>query len=259
MIGLVRDRRASLEFIEFLQALDSRYPEGARIQVILDNHSAHTSKKTRAYLETTPNRFEFVFTPVHARSRPLTPVHGSWLNLIESFFAKMTHQVLRHIQVTSKAKQVHRLELYLREVNEHPVRFRWTHFALISTSDAHAISEANYSLPPNISVPWGAGLNPAPYAFRFRSIFVAYPPYTSTSAKPPKRFGRGPCLMNDAIWKRVTEIGDYILGSKATVRDAAKVFGVSKSTVHKDVTERLPKINPSKAREIGRASCRERV
>jgi glycine cleavage system regulatory protein len=56
-----------------------------------------------------------------------TPVHGSWLNLIESFFARMTRQVLRHIQVTSKAELVHRLELYLREVNEHPVRFRWTH------------------------------------------------------------------------------------------------------------------------------------
>lgn len=56
--------------------------------------------------------------------------------------------------------------------------------------------------------------------------------------------------MNDAIWKRVLDIGDYILKSRATVREAAKVFGVSKSTVHKDVTERLPKINPVKAKGV---------
>jgi transposase len=50
VIGLVRDRHRSREFIEFLQALDAKYPKGIRIQVILDNHSAHTSKETRAYL-----------------------------------------------------------------------------------------------------------------------------------------------------------------------------------------------------------------
>ncbi|MCY0880526.1 MAG: sporulation transcriptional regulator SpoIIID, partial [Firmicutes bacterium] len=46
--------------------------------------------------------------------------------------------------------------------------------------------------------------------------------------------------MKDHIWQRVVEIGNYILNNGATVRDTAKVFGVSKSTVHKDVTERLP-------------------
>ena len=55
-----------------------------------------------------------------------------------------THQVLRHIQVTSKAELVHRLELYLRELNEHPVRFRWTHFTPLSIVDNQAISEALY-------------------------------------------------------------------------------------------------------------------
>ncbi len=105
VIGLVRDRHRSHEFIEFLRALD--------------NHSAHTSKETRAYLATVPNRFEFVFAPFH----------GLWLNLVETFFAKMTHPVLRHIQVASKEELVRRLEQYLCEVNEQPGRFRWTHFA----------------------------------------------------------------------------------------------------------------------------------
>jgi putative DeoR family transcriptional regulator (stage III sporulation protein D) len=45
--------------------------------------------------------------------------------------------------------------------------------------------------------------------------------------------------MQDYIQKRVLEISQYILESSATVRQTASVFGVSKSTVHKDVTERL--------------------
>lgn len=49
--------------------------------------------------------------------------------------------------------------------------------------------------------------------------------------------------MQDYIQKRVLEISQYILESSATVRQTATVFGVSKSTVHKDVTERLPLIN----------------
>lgn len=50
--------------------------------------------------------------------------------------------------------------------------------------------------------------------------------------------------MKDYIEERALEIAQYIISEKATVRQAAGVFGVSKSTVHKDVTERLPKINP---------------
>jgi putative DeoR family transcriptional regulator (stage III sporulation protein D) len=50
--------------------------------------------------------------------------------------------------------------------------------------------------------------------------------------------------VKDYIEERALEIAKYILSEKATVRQAATVFGVSKSTVHKDVTERLPKINP---------------
>lgn len=50
--------------------------------------------------------------------------------------------------------------------------------------------------------------------------------------------------MKDYIEERTLEIAKYILTERATVRQAAGIFGVSKSTVHKDVTERLPKINP---------------
>lgn len=56
--------------------------------------------------------------------------------------------------------------------------------------------------------------------------------------------------MQDYIEQRVMEIAGYMLGSKGTVRQIATVFGVSKSTVHKDLTERLPLINEAVAGEV---------
>lgn len=53
--------------------------------------------------------------------------------------------------------------------------------------------------------------------------------------------------MKGYIEERAVEIGQYIVESNATVRQTAKKFGVSKSTVHKDVTDRLTQINPTLA------------
>lgn len=55
--------------------------------------------------------------------------------------------------------------------------------------------------------------------------------------------------MKDYIEDRVLEVAKYIIESRATIRKTAVVFGVSKSTIHKDMTERLPKINPKIAEE----------
>lgn len=115
VLGLVRKRHRSAEFIEFLRLADAHYPAGARIRIVLDNHSAHISKETRTFLGSLPNRFEFIFTPKH----------GSWLNLIESFFGKMAKTLLRGIRVASADELQARIELYLKEVNETPVIFRW--------------------------------------------------------------------------------------------------------------------------------------
>ena len=115
VLGLVRDRHRSAEFVEFLRLADQHYPAGARIRMALDNHSAHISKETRMYLDSVPNRFDFVFTPKH----------GSRLNLVESFFGKLAKTLLRGIRVNSKAELRARIELYLQEVNEEPVVFKW--------------------------------------------------------------------------------------------------------------------------------------
>ncbi|MBP3938086.1 MAG: sporulation transcriptional regulator SpoIIID [Clostridia bacterium] len=56
--------------------------------------------------------------------------------------------------------------------------------------------------------------------------------------------------MDDLTQLRAVEIGEYIVENKTTVRVAAKVFGISKSTVHMDVTDKLEKINPSLFRQV---------
>jgi transposase len=111
----IRDRHRSIEFIEFLTELDSYYPKKIKIVVILDNLKMHTSKETQKYLETVPQRFQFVFTPKHA----------SWLNIIESFFSKMTRSMLRGIRVSDKNELIERICQYLDEINEMPVIFKW--------------------------------------------------------------------------------------------------------------------------------------
>ena len=114
-IPLVRERHSSKQYIEFLQLLDSKYPKGDKIQLVLDNLKVHTSEETRKYLATVPGRFEFVFTPRH----------GSWLNLVEGFFSKLTRQSLKGIRVKTKEELVERIYKYFEEINESPVVYHW--------------------------------------------------------------------------------------------------------------------------------------
>lgn len=117
-VPLVSESHKSSDFIQFLKILDKKYPEGDTIRLILDNHSAHTSKETRLYLATLPeDRFVFVFTPTHA----------SWLNMIESFFSKMTKQMLKGIRVSSKEELAERIYRYFDEINADPVIYHWTY------------------------------------------------------------------------------------------------------------------------------------
>lgn len=115
-IPLVRDTHKSSDFIDFLKILDKKYPSQDTIRIILDNHLAHTSKETKRFLATMPkDRFAFVFTPKH----------GSWLNMIEGFFGKMTKQMLRGIRVNSKQELVDRIYQYFDEINKEPVVYHW--------------------------------------------------------------------------------------------------------------------------------------
>ena len=116
-IPLISHTHKSSDFVRFLKLLDQKYPKKDKIRIILDNHSAHTSKETQAYLNTIPNRFQFVFTPTH----------GSWLNMIEGFFSKMTKQMLNGIRVDGTEELERRIYLYFEEVNKVPVPYHWTY------------------------------------------------------------------------------------------------------------------------------------
>ena len=122
------DRHRSREFVQFLKKIDMDYSKKTKIRIVLDNHSAHISKETREYLTSVPNRFEFIFTPTH----------GSWLNIIESFFGKMARTMLRGIRVQSKEELKMRILKYLDEVNNTPVVFRWKYkMDSISVTQSH--------------------------------------------------------------------------------------------------------------------------
>jgi len=115
--ALVKDRHRSREFIEFLKLLDAAYPAHTAIKLILDNHSAHISKETRAWVAEQPaRRFEFTFTPKH----------GSWLNLVEGFFSKLTRSVLRHIRVATKQELKDRIMAAMDFFNQEPVVHTWS-------------------------------------------------------------------------------------------------------------------------------------
>jgi len=116
--ALVKDRHRSREFIEFLKLVDAAYPTHTAIRLILDNHSAHISKETKAWLATRPaGRFEFTFTPKH----------GSWLNLVEGFFSKFARSVLRHIRVASKQELKDRIMAAMDHFNRNPVVHTWSY------------------------------------------------------------------------------------------------------------------------------------
>jgi transposase len=114
----VEDHHRSVEFIALLSDLDAKYPPECTIRIILDNHSAHISKETLAYLSLHPNRFQYV----------LTPKHGSWLNIVETLFGKMARTFLRHIRVQSLDELKARILKGIAEINAAPVVHRWKNF-----------------------------------------------------------------------------------------------------------------------------------
>ena len=121
VVARVEERHSSREFIALLKNLDAHYPPHMTIRVVLDNHSAHISKETRSYLASRPNRFRYIHTPKH----------GSWLNLVETLFGKMSHTFLRQIRVASKAELKERILQGIAEINAAPVVHRWKKFDLL--------------------------------------------------------------------------------------------------------------------------------
>ena len=121
IITQVHERHRSKEFVWLLKELDNYYPKDFTMRLILHNHSAHISKETMTYLATRPNRFIYVHTPNK---------HGSWLNLIETFFSKIARAFLKYIRVESKEELKERILMGIEEINPEPIVHRWKNFNL---------------------------------------------------------------------------------------------------------------------------------
>jgi transposase len=115
IISLIRPTHKSSDFIDWLKIIDAKYHDSAHIKIVMDNHSTHLSAETKAFLDSRPGRFEFIFTPTHA----------SWLNMIESFFGKLSRVCLKHIRVGSKDELSERIYRYINESNKNPVVYKW--------------------------------------------------------------------------------------------------------------------------------------
>jgi DDE superfamily endonuclease len=92
----------------------------------MDNHSAHISKETQAFLASRPNRFQYV---------PNSQANGPWLNIVETLFGKMTRTFLRHIRVQSWEELQTRILQGIAEINAAPVVHRWKKFEALTTDN----------------------------------------------------------------------------------------------------------------------------
>ena len=115
VIGQCMQRHRHQEFIRFLNAIEAKVPAGKVVHVILDNYATHKHPKVMAWLTRHP-RFVFHFTPTSC----------SWLNAVESFFAKLTKRRLKRGVFHSIVDLQAAIKRFLEEHNDDPKPFVWT-------------------------------------------------------------------------------------------------------------------------------------
>ena len=111
-------RNDSTAFTAFLAQLEASVPDNLDIHLVLDNGSSHTSKATKAWLALHPR-----FHTHH------TPVHSSWLNMIEIWFSILTSKVLRRGEFTSREHLAAKIDAFVTHYNTTARPFRWTYDA----------------------------------------------------------------------------------------------------------------------------------
>ena len=115
VIGELHRRHRAEEFLSFLRTIDQAIPADREVHVVMDNLATHKTDAVRSWFARRP-RFYAHYTPTHA----------SWLNLVESLFAKLTNQQLRrgsHRSVPAVEKAVRQ---FLERTNKDPKPFIWT-------------------------------------------------------------------------------------------------------------------------------------
>jgi transposase len=114
VLGKTAERHTSAEFVAFLTDIVVNQPRRKEIHVIVDNLSAHKTKRVEEFLEQHPN--------VHLH---FTPTYSSWLNQVELWFAKIERDVIARGVFTSVADLKRKLMRYIRQYNKAPRIVKW--------------------------------------------------------------------------------------------------------------------------------------
>ena len=115
VIGQCMKRHRHQEFIRFLNVIDAKVPKMKAVHIIVDNYAAHKHPKVLEWIENHP-RFVFHFTPTST----------SWLNAVESFFAKLTKKRLKRGVFRSLQELKDAIHRFLDDTNAKPKPFTWT-------------------------------------------------------------------------------------------------------------------------------------
>jgi transposase len=118
VIGQLRRRHRAVEFREFLDAIENQVPAGLEIHLIMDNYGTHKTALIRKWLAKRPRFY------VH-----FTPTYGSWLNLVERWFAELTNKRIRRGVFRSVKELETAIREYIHVHNETPRPFVWTRTA----------------------------------------------------------------------------------------------------------------------------------
>lgn len=125
-------RHTSAEFVAFLTDIVTNQPGGKEIHVIADNLSAHKTKQVDAFLAAHSN--------VHMH---FTPTYSSWLNQVQSWFAKIERDVIARGVFTSVPDLKRKLMRYIRRYNEQPKPVKWKYCALSRRTTPDSIVTAH--------------------------------------------------------------------------------------------------------------------
>lgn len=114
VIGETHRRHRSVEFRKFLDTIERNVPPALDVHVVMDNYGTHKTALIRNWFAKRP-RFHAHFTPTY----------GSWLNLVERYFAEITDKRIRRGAFTSVASLEKAIHAYLKQTNLDPKPFRW--------------------------------------------------------------------------------------------------------------------------------------
>lgn len=115
VIGKTFRRHRAVEFIKFLNEIESSVPEGLEVHMVLDNYATHKTPKVKRWLQRHP-RFHVHFTPTSS----------SWLNLVESFFSIVERRVGKRGEHRSQRALEKDIKAFVEAHNDDPKPFKWT-------------------------------------------------------------------------------------------------------------------------------------